>query len=55
MGVTGLWKILDELELGEKKHLGFLSGKRIAIDLSGWVVEAFKCPGLNQSKNPHLR
>ncbi|GIX72072.1 flap endonuclease GEN homolog 1 [Caerostris extrusa] len=39
----------------ERKDLSYLSGKRVAIDLSGWVVQAIQCKELNQLKNPHLR
>lgn len=53
MGVTGLWPILSEL--CERKPLRYLSGKRVAVDLSGWVVEAYLAKGLNNCKNPHLR
>lgn len=53
MGVTGLWYILSEI--CERKPLTYLSGKKVAIDLSGWVVQATQCHGLNTAKNPHLR
>nr|XP_042897559.1 flap endonuclease GEN isoform X2 [Parasteatoda tepidariorum]XP_042897560.1 flap endonuclease GEN isoform X2 [Parasteatoda tepidariorum]XP_042897561.1 flap endonuclease GEN isoform X2 [Parasteatoda tepidariorum] len=53
MGVQGLWNILSEL--AERKPLNYLSGKRIAVDLSGWVVQATQCKGLANSRNPHLR
>ncbi|XP_035224511.1 flap endonuclease GEN-like isoform X2 [Stegodyphus dumicola] len=53
MGVTGLWPLLSEL--AEKKPLSYLNGKRVAVDLSGWVVEAARCNGLKTAKNPHLR
>ncbi|GFU10494.1 flap endonuclease GEN homolog 1 [Nephila pilipes] len=53
MGVTGLWNILSELCV--RKNLDYLSGKRVAVDLSGWVVQAIQCKGLNAVKNPHLR
>ncbi|KAG8185132.1 hypothetical protein JTE90_006335 [Oedothorax gibbosus] len=55
MGVTGLWKILDDLDLGETKDLSSLSGKRIAVDTSGWVVQANTTKGLNESRAPYLR
>ncbi|GFQ85900.1 flap endonuclease GEN homolog 1, partial [Trichonephila clavata] len=47
------WNILSEI--CERKNLDFLSGKRVAVDLSGWVVQANQCKGLNTVKNPHLR
>ncbi|GFW20749.1 flap endonuclease GEN homolog 1 [Trichonephila clavipes] len=53
MGVTGLWNILSEIR--EEKNLDFLSGKKVAVDLSGWVVQAILCEGLKTIKNPHLR
>ncbi|GIY26752.1 flap endonuclease GEN homolog 1 [Caerostris darwini] len=53
MGVTCLWSILSDV--CERKDLSYLSGKRVAIDLSGWVVQAIQCKALNQLKNPHLR
>ncbi|GFY40633.1 flap endonuclease GEN homolog 1 [Trichonephila inaurata madagascariensis] len=53
MGVTGLWNILSEI--CERKSLDYLSGKKVAVDLSGWVVQAIQCKGLNTVKNPHLR
>lgn len=53
MGVNDLWPILSEL--CERQPLTFLSGKKVAIDLSGWVVQAYQCKGLNNVKNPHLR
>ncbi|GFQ94478.1 flap endonuclease GEN homolog 1 [Trichonephila clavata] len=53
MGVTGLWIILSEI--CERKNLDYLSGKKVAVDLSGWVVQAIQCKGLNTVKNPHLR
>ncbi|PRD27466.1 UNVERIFIED_CONTAM: Gen1 [Trichonephila clavipes] len=52
MGVTGLWNILSEIR--EEKNLDFLSGKKVAVDLSGWVVQAILCEGLKTIKNPHL-
>ncbi|XP_055936286.1 flap endonuclease GEN homolog 1-like [Argiope bruennichi] len=53
MGVTGLWSILSEL--CERKDINYLCDKRVAVDLSGWVVQAIQCKGLNTVKNPHLR
>ncbi|XP_054714813.1 flap endonuclease GEN homolog 1-like [Uloborus diversus] len=53
MGVTGLWSILSEL--CDREPLLYLSGKRVAVDLSGWVVQATQCKPLSTSKNPHLR
>ncbi|GBM56731.1 Flap endonuclease GEN 1 [Araneus ventricosus] len=53
MGVTGLWSILSEL--CERKDIKYLCGKRVAVDLSGWVVQAIQCKGLSAVKNPHLR
>ncbi|GBM56740.1 Flap endonuclease GEN 1 [Araneus ventricosus] len=53
MGVPGLWDILSELP--EEKYIKYLRGKRVAVDLSGWVVQATKFKGLRAVKNPHLR
>ncbi|CAL1268476.1 unnamed protein product [Larinioides sclopetarius] len=53
MGVTGLWSILSEL--CERKDIKYLCGKRVAVDLSGWVVQAIQCKGLSAVKNPHVR
>ena len=38
MGVKDLWTILAPVK--REKSLGDLSGKKLAVDLSGWVCQA---------------
>ncbi|KAL3865844.1 hypothetical protein ACJMK2_043193 [Sinanodonta woodiana] len=39
MGVISLWSILDEKDVGQRTNLRDLSGKRLAVDLSIWILE----------------
>ncbi|XP_037075948.1 flap endonuclease GEN homolog 1-like, partial [Pollicipes pollicipes] len=54
MGVKGLWKILEPV--GETCPLSELAGRLVAVDLSGWVVEAETSVALSKNVNqPYLR
>ena len=48
MGVAGLWSLLEQVH--EEVYLKECSGKRIAVDLSGWVVQFASIPKVARSE-----
>ncbi len=56
MGVKTLWNVLECC--GERlSDSGELRGRRLAVDLAGWVVQNSQCKAMSQGKvaKPHLR
>lgn len=54
MGVKNLWTILSGV--GEITDLRELQGKRVAVDLAGWIVQSNQCKAMNNRvTRPHLR
>ena len=53
MGVKTLWSVLSSS--GEMLDLRELQGKKVAIDLAGWIVQNNTCKGMSSVSRPHLR
>lgn len=51
MGVSDLWEVLSPV--ARKVHLDDLRGKRLAVDLSGWIVESERAT--QAVRNPFIR
>ena len=53
MGIKTLWTVVSGC--GEMIDLKELQGKRVAIDLAGWIVSFNTCKGMNGVTRPYLR
>ena len=55
MGVKDLWKVLEPVRT--PCSLSDLSGKTLAVDLSGWIVESesVATAGLQRIAKPHVK
>lgn len=53
MGVRDLWPILEPV--GGEIQLTDLTGKKVAVDLGGWVVQSKSCKALHCTFKPHLK
>ena len=55
MGVKDLWTVLEPV--GERCTMADLQGKRLAVDISGWIFQSLQSPVFikNPTLRPHLR
>ena len=55
MGVKDLWTVLEPV--GERCTMADLQGKRLAIDISGWIFQSLQSPVFvkKPTMRPHLR
>lgn len=56
MGVISFWKLLDNEQIGADGHLDELHGKKVAVDISGWIVQSEQVQyGQRKINKPHIR